>query len=469
MEQNKGYNELQKKMILAAVCFASFIGPFQGSMINIALPAIGDTFQINVGLYGWVSTSYLLTVATLLVPAARISDIVGRKKVFLTGITGIVATSIITPLTPNFYAFLLCQVLNGVCAACIMSTTVPIISEIFTGKERGAAFGINTAFVYMGVSFGPFIGGFVVSYLGWRSLFLMLLIPALLTAYIMYTNMKEDVFGDPNVTFDKAGTVFYAVSILTFLFGLTRIPETEGFIISFIGLVLLAGFVMFERKQKYPVFDVNLFFENRVFSRSNFASLFNYASTYAIVFFLSLYLQKVGMIEPKTAGLILLVQPLVQAIFSPYAGKLSGVISAKYLATLGMLITSFGLLLLTGLQKDLYLPYLIFTQIVLGLGIAFFAAPNTNMIMSSVSRKEQGSAGGIMATIRQIGMVFSMAVAMSSINYYIGGTENLGPDTIDPFLSSMKLTFIICMILCILGAALSWSRGNIKQELKSES
>lgn len=458
----------QKKMVLLAISIASFIGPFEGSMTNLALPLISDTFQISASMLGWVSTSYLLTTAALLVPAARISDVFGRKRIFITGMIGLGLTAVVTPLSPNFYFFLFCRMLAGFSAACVMSTAVPIISDIFIGKDRGLAFGTNTAFVYLGISLGPVLGGFLVSYLGWESLFYILLIPISIATYILFVYMKNEIYAGTDSAFDKTGTVFYAVSLTLFLFGLTKIPSLEGILITVIGFIMLVGFVQFERKQEYPVFDVNLFFENRIFSRSNFAAVFNYASTFAIAFFLSLYLQKVGLIPAKTAGLILLTQPLVQAILSPPAGKLSSVISGKYLSTLGMIIIAGGLIFLSGLQKELNIYYLVTAQITLGLGFALFSSPNTNTIMSSVSRKDQGSAGGIMATMRQIGMVFSMAIAMSSITFFIGSTDQLGPDTIDSFLLSMKTTFHICSVLCLIGAGLSWSRGNSNDRKKQQ-
>ncbi|MCL2863175.1 MAG: MFS transporter [Methanimicrococcus sp.] len=456
----------QKKMVLIGISLASFMTPFGMSMLNLSLPAIGVEFGVSAHALGWVSTVYLFSSVLFLVPMARLADLVGRKKIFLIGMTIAAVSAILAPFSPSFGILILLRACDGLAMACVFGTSLPILSSIYPPSQRGSVFGINVAVVYLGSSLGPVAGGFMTANFGWRSVFVLLIPLAVLGTLIVYKYLKTEYIEGKGETFDYKGALLYMITIFFLLFGLSNLPATWAFGSVALGLISLPIFIHYVKNQEFPVMRIRLFFTNKHFARSNFAAFLNYAGTYAVVFFLSLYLQRVLHYPSDMAGLILLAQPAFQAAFSPFIGKLSDKMDSRYLSTFGMLLLAAGLFLLSTLTAETPLSHLIFYQVLLGIGFAFFASPNTSTIMNCVGRKDYSSASASLAVMRQTGMVLSMAIAMCSISVFLGSTEMLRPDTVPLFLQAIRTTFYISTCLCLAGAVLSYLRGPTTREDK---
>ena len=460
----------QKRLILAGISIASFMSPFGMSMLNLSLSEIGADFGVSAHSLAWVSTAYLFSSILFLVPMARISDLVGRKRIFLIGMTLAFINAMIEPFVPDFWILVLFRVLDGFAMSCVFSTSLPILSSIYPPSQRGSVFGINISVIYIGSTMGPVVGGIVTTYLGWRSLFFLLLPLAALGIFMVYRYLKTDIAESKGEPFDKTGAVLYMFSIFFLLFGLSNLPKTWAFILLAIGLLSLPLFIWYAKNKTYPIMQIKLFFSNKRFTRSNFAAFMNYAGTYAVAFFLGLYLQRVLNLPADMAGIVLLAQPALQAIFSPFVGKLSDKTDSRYLSTLGMLILAVGLVGCSRLTGETALIYLIGCEILLGIGFAFFSSPNTSAIMNSVDKKDYSSASASLSVMRQSGMVLAMAIAMCSISIFLGSTEMLNPETVPYFLTSMRTTFYIGAGLCLIGAVLSYSRGTAhKNEAAAET
>ncbi|HJJ39575.1 MAG TPA: MFS transporter, partial [Methanocorpusculum sp.] len=205
------------------------------------------------------------------------------------------------------------------------------------------------------------------------------------------------------------------------------------------------------------------FLKNTRFARSSYAALLNYAASYAVVYMLSLYLQSIGQLSATEAGFIMLFQSLVQVIFTPIAGKLADKIDPKYLATAGMILSVGGLVLLSGigLSGAEARGYITVIQILIGLGMALFSAPNTATIMSSVPKSEYSTASGIISVVRQYGMLISMAICMAAISLIVGSSELLNEAMYADFAHALKVSMLICTGLGVVGAILSWFRGPV--------
>ena len=216
---------------------------------------------------------------------------------------------------------------------------------------------------------------------------------------------------------------------------------------------------MFERKHKYPIFDTTLFFTNRVFTFSCLASLIIYTATFANVVQVNLYLQYLKGFSATAAGAIVMCQPITMAIFSPLAGKLADKFEPKYLSTIGMAITCCGLIMLSNLEIDSELNYLILSLVITGFGFSLFSPPNVNAIMGSVEKKFYGSATGAMATMRIIGQMSSM-VLVTLIFALIIGNVDINHENYGALESAIRIIFAISAILCIPGLYLSMARGN---------
>jgi EmrB/QacA subfamily drug resistance transporter len=446
---------------LLVTTVGSFLTPFLGSSIAIALPTIGDELKMNAILLGWVSTAYLLAAAMFLVPLGRIADIYGRKKIFTIGVFIYAAASVLAAMSHSAAMLISVQVLGGIGAAMIFGTAVAIVTSVFPASDRGRVLGINVAAVYIGLSMGPFLGGLLTQYFGWRSIFWVNVILCLLIIALLFWKLKGEWAEARGEKFDVTGSIIYSLMIIAIMYGFTLLPAVAGIVLIVIGAGGLVGFVMWETRVKSPVLDIGLFRHNIVFAFSNLAALINYSATFAVTFLLSLYLQYIKGFSPEHAGLVLISAPAMQAIFSPVAGRLSDRIEPRIVASSGMALTLIGLAFFIFLSSSTNLWYIIAGLLIIGFGFAFFSSPNTNAVMSSVDRRCYGVAAATLATMRQIGMTFSMGLVMLIFGIYIGHVQ-ITPQYYPPFITSVNTIFIVFAVLCFAGIFASLARGKVR-------
>ena len=412
-------------------------------------------------LLGWVATAYLLAAAMFLVPLGRIADIYGRKRIFTYGMITYTAASLLSAISTSAAMLISFRVLQGIGGAMIFSTGVAILTSVFPPEERGRVLGINVAAVYAGLSLGPFVGGLLTQYLGWRSIFWANVPLGLLIIALIFWKLKGEWAEAKGEKFDIAGSIIYSLMLIAIMYGFTMLPELPGAGLILAGGLGIVAFVKWETKVKSPVLDVRLFRNNTVFALSNLAAFINYSATFAVSFLLSLYLQYIKGLTPQIAGLVLVAAPVVQAIFSPFAGRLSDKIEPRIVASLGMGLTVIGLIFFIFLGNTTSLWFIIAGLIILGFGFALFSSPNTNAVMSSVEKRSYGVASATLATMRQIGMMFSMGVVMLIFAIYLGRVQ-ITPEYYAPFLSSLNTAFIIFTVLCFGGIFASLARGKVR-------
>ena len=262
--------------------------------------------------------------------------------------------------------------------------------------------------------------------------------------------------------FDLAGAVILGLGLFLTMYGFSTLPSINGAILIAVGILGILFFVFFEMRALHPIMDINLFRHNAVFAFSNLATLINYAATFAVSFLLSLYLQKVKSLTPQSTGLVLVAQPIVQALFSPMTGRLSDRIEPRLLASWGMAFTLLGLIMLVFLGVNTSVFYVVFCLVILGFGFALFSSPNTNAVMSSVGRQFYGVTSATLSTMRQIGMMFSMGIVMMSMSLLLGRSE-ITPDNPGQFSASMRISFGMFALMCFGGIFASLARGNINR------
>ena len=343
--------------ILIVASLASFLTAFMGSSVNIALPALGTEFNIDAVILSWISTSYLLAAAISLVPAGRLADLYGRKKIFTYGIIIFTIACFISVLSNSTSILIFSRVLTGIGVGMIFSTSVAIVTSAFPIQERGKAIGYTVSAVYLGLSMGPFIGGILTENFGWRSIFIASVLMGIISAFITIL-IKGEWAEAKNEKMDYIGTIIYALSLSMAIYGFSLLPSVQGAGFILFGIVFILIFIYWEVKFDSPMLNVRIFRNNRGFTFSNIAALIHYSATFGITFLLSLYLQYVKDLGPQKAGLILLSQPLVMAIFSPFAGKLSDRVEPRVIATTGMSITFSGLLIFSFLEQDTSLIFI---------------------------------------------------------------------------------------------------------------
>jgi EmrB/QacA subfamily drug resistance transporter len=446
-----------ERVTLAVATIASFLTPFMGSATNVALPAIGRDLDVDAVGLSWLATVYLLSAAIFLVPFGKIADIHGRRRVFVGGLVVHTVASLLCALAPSVSFLLAGRVAQGVGGGMIFGTGVALLSSVFPPERRGLALGWNVAAVYLGLSLGPPLGGVLTGSIGWRSVFAAGALLGLLATLVAARGLTGEWAESAGERLDVGGAVLYGAGLACFMLGLSQLPAATGVALAGVGLAALVGFAAWERHVASPLLDVGLFLDNRVFALSNLAALVNYAATFAVGFLLSLHLQSVGGLTAEAAGAVLAAQPLVQTVVSPFAGRLSDRIEPRLVASLGMVLITMGLALLSG--GELSLPFIACCLVLLGAGFGLFSSPNTNAVMGSVARSSYGVAAAALGTMRLVGQMLSMGTAGLLLALFVG-REPVTPAHHEAFVAAVRTAFGVFALLCVGGTFASLARGR---------
>jgi EmrB/QacA subfamily drug resistance transporter len=454
-------DEVDRRVVLLVVTLTSFLTPFASSSFNIALPSISKEFSLDAITMSWASLAYLLAAAMFLVPFGRLADIKGRRRVFLYGTISFTIASMLLGIYPTALTIIWLRALQGVSSAMIFGTGVAILVSVTPPREKGAILGINAATVYVGLSIGPFIGGLITETLGWRSILFVTAGIGAVAVLFMVWRLKGEWREAIGESFDLSGALVYSLMLLSIMYGFSLIPLTSSIIPILLGLVAGGVFVWVEARAEHPVLDINLFGSNRAFTFSNLAALISFSATYAVTFLMSLYLQYIKGLDPEQAGLVLIASPIVQAIFSPIAGRLSDRMEPRKVAAIGMAITMFGLIPFVFLNEQTNVLIVVASLVALGFGLSVFSSPNTNAIMSSVEKRLYGVASSTLGTMRLTGQMLSLGITMIIFAVFIGRVEVV-PEVYPALTGSINIAFIVFSGLCLVGilASLVGSRES---------
>lgn len=450
----------EKRIILIVAALASFLVPYTGSSITVALPAMATQFHADAVTLGWITSAYIISAAVFIVPFGRYADIVGRKKIFLYGVLIYTIASLACAAAPGEEFLIIARFIQGIGGAMLFATSLAIVTQVYGPGERGAAIGITIATVYAGLSLGPFLGGILTDRFGWPAIFLLNVPLGLIAIALTIRGIPHEWADAAGELFDRPGAVLYGIMLFCLIYGMLLLPDTTG--LAWIVAALAAGiaFIWRERRTAAPLIDLSVFSGNRTFVFSNIAAMINYGSTFGVGVLLSLYLQYIQRFPAETAGFILVAQPVVQMLFSPIAGRLSDRMEPRIVSTAGMALTTLGLSLFIFLTPATPLWVIVASLMVLGLGYGLFSSPNTNAIMSSVEPRHLSIASGMNATMRSIGQLLSMAIAMISFSVFIGPVT-VTPAVYPQLMTSVIVAFIVFTLLCMAGVAASYVRGTI--------
>jgi MFS family permease len=343
----------------------------------------------------------------------------------------------------------------------LFGTGIAMLSSAFPPGERGRALGINVAAVYLGLSCGPLLGGLLTQYVGWRSIFFFNVPLGILIIIFSLWKLRAEWAESKGEPFDLVGSLIYCAMLVALMYGFSILPGMAGSLLIATGIAGICAFVAWELRTGRPILDINLFRTNKVFTLSNIAALIHYSATFAIGFLLSLYLQHIKGLSPQNTGIVLISQPLVQAVFSPIAGRMSDRVEPRIVASTGMSITAVGLFLLVFLDAGTGMWFIVSALALLGFGFALFSSPNSNAIMSSVENRLYGVASSMLGTMRLLGQAFSMGITMMAFALYVGATE-IVPQHYQMLLKSITAIFTIFGFLCIGGIFASMTRGNLR-------
>jgi EmrB/QacA subfamily drug resistance transporter len=443
---------------LFVVSAVQFLTPFMLSAVGVALPVIGREFSASAVQLGLVETVYIFAFSLFLIPAGRLGDIYGRKRIFTIGIVAFTVGTASISFAFSIESFIVFRFFQGCGGAMISGTSVAILSSVFPPGKRGRAMGIIVGCVYLGLSLGPVLSGFMVTHLGWRWIFYLGVVVELFCLCLTLLKLKGEWADARGERFDFLGSLLYIVSLFFLIYG--TLNQKEGSIYQVFmasGALGFLTFLAFEYRCSSPILDVGLVIHNRVFAFSNLATLINYAASFGIAFFFSLYLQVVRGYSPQQAGWILIIQPVFQSVLSPFFGRLADRVSPAGLATAGMAVCSLSLGLVSQVHAGTPMPVIMGMLALMGVGFSLFSSPNTTTVMGSVPPKRYGIASSFLATMRTMGMLCCMTI-ITLVFKRIMGDHPVSAKTQSSFLASMHLCMIIFCLLCVAGVFCSMVR-----------
>ncbi|MCQ2550638.1 MAG: MFS transporter [Clostridia bacterium] len=445
-------NTREQKYILMVVLLTSFMCTFSGNALNLSIPAIEADFGVSAKAVGWVITLYTLVCAAAAVPFGKLADIVDRKKIFCTGLVIFNIAALLSVFSWNLTVLLTLRAIQGIGSSMIFATNMAILIAAFDPRERGRVLGISSCATYVGLSSGPVIGGVLNQHFGWQSIMIVTVLIGLVCIYIGTTKVPKQ--GSKKIEgFDGKGTILFCLGITALMYGISVI----NWVIIVIGVILSVLFIFTELNVDDPVVKMQLFTKSKAFLCSNLAALMNYSATSAITYMMSMYLQMAKGFSSQSAGLILITAPLIQAILSPGAGKLSDRYSPFKMASIGMAVCTLALGILYFIDVDTSMAYIVFALVVVGVGFAIFAAPNTSAVMGQVDKADYGIASSILATMRNIGFTVAMAIVTLIVGIFMGsqGMNQASPELL---LSTIRTCILVFMGISVVGIFVSIKR-----------
>ncbi len=450
--------EVSRRIVLLVTVITAFLTTFTSSCMELSIPNMEQDFHVSAAAIGWVLTSYTLTTAALSVPFGRLADIKGRRGILLLGVAGYAASSIFSSLSVAFPMLITGRVIQGIFGSMLFGTNNAILISVYPAQMRGKVLGISVSATYIGLAAGPVLGGFVNQHLGWRWIFVISAVIALIAFFGALKNTPYQKPVETEGAPDLAGNLLYVAALVVALYGLTNLTTMKlAKVILIVGIVLGILFVLVERKAQVPVVKISMFTKNKYYAFSNLAALLNYGATFAISYLLSIYLQVVKGYGSQTAGLIMVCQPLVMAILTPKMGKISDKANPSMMASLGMGICAGALFLMTWVGLETPIPIIMGILALAGFSFALFSTPNTNAVLAMVEKEDYAVANSMLATMRTIGQTLSMAIVTIVVGQILGNIA-LANSSPAQLVQVMHISFVIFVILCLAGVFLSLQR-----------
>lgn len=462
LDVNRATNQQSSpRLTLFIVSFVQFMIPFLMSSTYVALPTIGRDLHASAVQLSMTVTVLVLAIAMVVLPMGRFADIYGRKKVFITGIVVLVISSFSLAMSNSIQIFLFFRFIQGIGCAMIFSTSIAILTAVFPKKQRGQAMGVIVSMVYFGMSLGPFLSGFIIHYLGWRWVFFFISTCILTTLILTLARLKGEWKTAAGEPFDYSGAALYMLSLALLVYGASNL--TKNNLAKWLlagGIIGLALFTILEKKAIYPLLDIQLLQENLTFTFSNLATFLNYTSVTSFIFLFSLYLQYGKGFSAKEAGVLLIVQPIVQAFLAPLTGRFSDRYPPTNIATIGMGICTVGLLSSAVITRETSLLYIIMVLIILGISLGIFSTSNMTAIMNSVGPRHHGTAASMVSTMRTLGMLCSATIIAMVLLVYLGNSPVTEKNT-PAFITSMQTSLFFFAALSLLATIFSMVKGRL--------
>jgi EmrB/QacA subfamily drug resistance transporter len=451
----------RKWWTLGAMCFALFMVMLDNTVVNIALPAIKQSFSASISGLSWTVNAYTLVFGVLLVTGGRLGDVFGRKRMFLSGLIVFTLGSIGAGLSQSIGELVVFRSIQGAGAAFLMPGSLSIITHTFSGRDLGRALGLWAGISGMALGMGPVLGGLLVEKAGWEWIFFLNVPVALVAAPLTMYAVHES--RDPSAVrrVDVPGIVTLSLGLGGLVLGLVQANDygwTSGrIVLEFaVGVVGLLAFAALQLRGRDPMLDIN-FFRNRTFNAGNATAFLVTFSMFATFFFITLYMQNVQGLSPLQTGVRFLPMTVLIILAAPVAGRLSDRFGSRGLLTIGMTLVAASLLLESRITDTSGYLTLLPAFIVGGLGMGMTMSPMTAAVMGSVDRTKAGAASGVLSMTRMIGGVFGVASLTAIFEHLARGRAAAGHPSADVFIYSLSHSLRYSAAVALLGAVVAFA------------
>lgn len=459
--------QIKKWWVLASVACGTFMATLDSSIVNIALPTLTKEMDADLYQVKWVVIIYLLVITCLLLPLGRLSDQLGRKKVFQAGYLIFVIGSALCGLSSSLMVLVLCRALQGVGASMLMVNGPAIITAAFPVTELGMALGTLAMVVSAGLISGPSLGGLLISTFGWRSIFWVNIPIGLAGIALVIKYVIKDIALPKKVRFDWPGAILQMIILLAliFFFDPPRISisgseahEISRWLIAAVTIVFGVIFFKVETEAVAPVFDLSLL-KNQTFWSANLASFFMFVSFSAVTVLMPFFLEEILGMPPHRAGLFMSAIPVIIFMVAPVSGRLSDRFGGQELSFAGAMVGGVALIFMSGIfgggvHAQTPLPLVVLCLCSIGLATGLFQSPNNNAIMGAVPHHKLGVASAFLATVRNLGLVIGTGLATGLFTWRMQVTQD--------FISALHATYLVSSLVafCAMFACLGKTRGR---------
>lgn len=461
-------------LILIATCLFTFMSTLDGSIVNIAMPTMSKDLAISMNEAEWIVSVYMITICCLLIFWGRISDTIGKIKIFKIGTLIFILGSLFCGISSTLEMLLISRIIQATGASMTMATNYGIITENFPPEMRGRSLGVLGSFVSLGSIAGPGIGGVIIQKYTWHYIFLINIpigIFAFVLGYFVFPKSKKK---DIPLNLDYLGFILFDMFIISLFMGIF-IGQVIGFtklsiiILFIIAVCSFVGFIFREKRAKNPLIDLTIF-NNKSFSVGLTCAVLIFSSNLFMNTLLPFYLQDTLKLSSLMSGFILMCVPIAMVIVAPISGALSDKIGSEGLTFLGLFIVSISQLLFILIGLKTTISHLVLLTLLAGTGVALFQSPNNSIIMSSVEHNHLGIAGSINSLARNIGMVTGLSLSTTilyssmtqkagyKVNGYIDGRDDL-------FLYGMHIAFLVSFSLCFIAFIITGIRLYRKKSI----
>ncbi|HUW98124.1 MAG TPA: MFS transporter [Acidiferrobacter sp.] len=463
--------------ILTTVLIGATMSALDVSIVNVALPTLQNSFKVNLAVIEWVAMAYMLTLTIFLPLFGRLADIFGRSKMYNTGFVVFTVGSAFCGLATSAGFLIGARILQAVGAGLLQANSVALITQAFPASERGRAIGIQGAVQAVAMSIGPFVGGILISAIGWRAIFYVNVPIGILGTFAALYCLPAGERSGKREKIDYLGTVLFAIGLAFLVLAVNEgesIGWTSSIILTYFALsaVLITAFIITEMRIEHPMIDLSLF-KRYAFSAGNFTGMLSYYVLFAVLFLMPFYLEEIGGYTPALTGSILTPIPLAMAVVAPFAGHISDKYGSRLMTSWGMAVCALATLLLIFIGQSPNTLVLIGELVILGIGMGLFTPPNNSAIMGSAPRERLGVAGGILNMMRALGLIFGVdisGVIFTSLQHsyivshgYGAVAFNAVPLTIRraAFLHGFAPVMVSLLVINIVAAVLSVAKKDV--------